>query len=516
MAQKFLQIQPCRLAGGGCTATATSIILETFAYPDGTAITTADLGTTNWATIEPNTSREEIVSFTGVTQNVDGTATLTGVTRGLKFGTPYTADANLRKAHAGGVAFVVSNNPQLYENLISFDNDETVTGEFTFPAGGTASAPKSGTAYSAPTDDLEYTSKKFVVDVASGVGVSYNKIVVGGTGGEDIVAGQVVYLKTSDQEWYLADASTAATAENILYGIAQGAGSDGAAITGGVLIQGKDENQTGLTAGKQFLSDTAGSLSNTTGTVEVTMGIAENATTVIFKPLFDQQLTEDQQDALAGSSGTPSATNKYITADDVVEANTASKIPRRDSNGDVLVAATPTNANAATPKNYVDTLTALIPVVLDVNLTEVNSTTSGEKTVYTYTMPANTMGGNDFIEGVIGLSNLAILGSETFTILLKLGGTTLCTLQDVGTNAFSAPATVSFRIYNNNSTSAQVAALECNFEAISTSSYMPNSAYGTGTKDTTTELAIAITATTSAGNTQFTKKCAHTILNKKA
>ena len=53
--------------------------------------------------------------------------------------------------------------------------------------------------------------------------------------------------------------------------------------------------------------------------------------------------------------GTPSTTNKFVTADDVTEAKTASKIPRRDANSDILVATTPTAGDAATSKTYVDT-----------------------------------------------------------------------------------------------------------------------------------------------------------------
>jgi hypothetical protein len=118
MAQNFIQAKKARLSGGGVTATATSIGLTAFITPDGTKITGSELATVNYGTLEPGTDKEEIISFTGVTQNVDGTATLTGVTRGLKFSTPYTADSALRYSHAGNTIFVLSNNPQVYETLV--------------------------------------------------------------------------------------------------------------------------------------------------------------------------------------------------------------------------------------------------------------------------------------------------------------------------------------------------------------------------------------------------------------
>lgn len=46
-------------------------------------------------------------------------------------------------------------------------------------------------------------------------------------------------------------------------------------------------------------------------------------------------------DALAGTSGTPSTSNKYVTADDVAE-NTASKVVRRKSDSNITVPTTPT------------------------------------------------------------------------------------------------------------------------------------------------------------------------------
>lgn len=65
--------------------------------------------------------------------------------------------------------------------------------------------------------------------------------------------------------------------------------------------------------------------------------------------------TADENDALVGTSGTAvSASNKLVDAADVTEAKTASKIARRDSNSDILVATTPTAGDAAASKDYVD------------------------------------------------------------------------------------------------------------------------------------------------------------------
>lgn len=130
--QKFVQMQPKQLAGGGAVLGATSIIIQDFSQIDGTLLTMTDFGTKGWATLEPgNATQEEQISFTGVTQNANGTATLTGV-KSVGFVSPYTETAGLIKSHAGGTTFIISNTAAFYDNLSGKNNDETITGIWTF------------------------------------------------------------------------------------------------------------------------------------------------------------------------------------------------------------------------------------------------------------------------------------------------------------------------------------------------------------------------------------------------
>lgn len=130
------------LAGSGITSTAATLTLTAFTTPDGTNLSMSDFGTIGYLVIEPRTSNVELVSFTGVTINPDGTATITGLTRGLSFKAPYTLDAALKLAHAGGSVVIISNPPQHYDKLAGKDNDETITGDWTF----------SGRAITIPTE----------------------------------------------------------------------------------------------------------------------------------------------------------------------------------------------------------------------------------------------------------------------------------------------------------------------------------------------------------------------------
>jgi len=218
-------------------------------FPDGTEVVTGDLGELNYATIGTG-ENQEIISFTeDITKNANGTTTLNVCVRGLQFGTPYTADSSLRRAHGGGTRFVMSNNPQLYADLLSTDNDETITGKYTFPGGGTANAPVSGTVYSEPTDDLEYVSKKYADDLA--------------------IAGSP-------------------KATEAVYGI------------------------TKLSVAAVSPTDP--------------IAVGDNDTRVP---------TQGENDALVGTSGTPSASNKYVTNDDTTSTPAADKVVRALGTGKI-------------------------------------------------------------------------------------------------------------------------------------------------------------------------------------
>lgn len=125
---------PYYLYGSGVAASDSTITLTSFKQPvNQYPLLMADFGTIGYLTLEPgNTSRQEFVSFTGVTQNADGTATLTGVTRGLAPVSPYTASTTIQKAHSGGTTAVVSNPPQFYERFANKQNTQYITGSWGF------------------------------------------------------------------------------------------------------------------------------------------------------------------------------------------------------------------------------------------------------------------------------------------------------------------------------------------------------------------------------------------------
>ncbi len=126
------QLQTFYLAGSGVIATATSITLKSMLTIDGATLTMADFGTIAYATIDPgNSTLEEQISFSGLTNNSNGTVTLTGV-KTVLFGTPFTETSGLAKAHAGSAPLVISNTSGFHNQYPSKINDETITGQWTF------------------------------------------------------------------------------------------------------------------------------------------------------------------------------------------------------------------------------------------------------------------------------------------------------------------------------------------------------------------------------------------------
>ena len=107
------------------SSTATTIILSSFKEPvTDTPYTMVLIGSDIvYATIAPKTTSSEFISFTAITKNANGTATLTGVVRGLAKKTPFTTDATYKLAHSGQTQFIISDAPQVFNKYATLEND---------------------------------------------------------------------------------------------------------------------------------------------------------------------------------------------------------------------------------------------------------------------------------------------------------------------------------------------------------------------------------------------------------
>lgn len=228
-----------------------------------------------------------------------------------------------RKSHRKGASIKLSNFPILTQLARILSGDAELD----------ADTPIVLDASRTPVSANELVTKEYVDSVVNGGSVYFETQILRGDAGETIAAGELVYLKETDGEWY--KVNTANTDwYNKQLGIAKGSGTDGNAIGGGgVLISGLD-NSISYTAGQLYYgTDTAGTIGTSAGTYELKIGIGDaNNKLVFFGNAY--RLTDAEKDAIAGSLGTPSGSNKFIT-----EQNTSA--------GDTDQAQSTQNANTA-------------------------------------------------------------------------------------------------------------------------------------------------------------------------
>lgn len=280
-----LQAQPFSLAGAGALIGDTSIVLKSFKDIGGTNITMTDLGSVGYMTLEPgNGTLEEQISFTGVTQNANGTATLTGV-KTVLFKSPYTETSGLAKTHAGSTTAILSNTAGYYQQFVHRDNAETILGEKTF----TSTAIAKYDSHPTFTTDTEIIDKKYADDLA--------------------IAGSP--LATSS-----------------VYGLSK--------------------------------------LSLDPATPATPIAVGDNDTRVP---------TQGENDALVGTSGTPSSTNKYVTNDDTSATATNNKCVRGNGSAKIDTGW----INTGTSANQIVQLdsSAKLPAIDGSALTAVSSYSSG-------------------------------------------------------------------------------------------------------------------------------------------
>lgn len=250
-----------KLEAGGAEST---IYLDSITTLTGETISTSDFSLFGRGiiTIQPDGDGEqnfpEWDSFTGIDT---GDTALTGVIRGLSAKGDGVVTDNIR-FYPAGTPVVIAFGYHAFADLISY------------------------------IDDI----------IAAIVIGSAN--VVAGLCGENVVAGNGVYLK-NDGKWWKWDADISTTLDGMQLGIAQGAGTANGAITGGVLRKGLDTHQSGLVAGTEYLvSNTAGAISSSAGTYPRKIGVARSATNLYFDPDYGVLPTSSGKqflDAMTGS-----------------------------------------------------------------------------------------------------------------------------------------------------------------------------------------------------------------------
>ncbi len=318
---------------GSLSTTGLTMTVQKFVDSKGIEVVDADFNGNFVVVLEQGTNIE-IILCTGITQNAsDDTAILTidPAGRDLNPKSPWTGGATGSQLFTTGASVITTNDPHTMSRLGNIDKAQVWALLQTFTLAPVSSADAVGST--------ELVRKSQLDNAVLGT-LTSSPIVFPATGGETLAVDQLVYFKSSDSRWWLADADIVSTVENVILGITRGTATAGTAVTNGVTILGEHTASTAIFVADTayYASNTAGGFSSTVGTKEVSLGQATSTTKFIFSPRYNQQITEDIQDALVGTSGTPSSTNKYVTNVDttVMATQTAITIAFVDSNPDTI------------------------------------------------------------------------------------------------------------------------------------------------------------------------------------
>lgn len=235
----------------------------TMTIADGTTRDGATLTGRYCFTIDINTPTLEYVCGTAA-----GT-TISDLERGVKASNPNETSTDLAFSHRRFATVQVTDFPfnQLVQRKLN--GTDSFDAVLSYSNGVT------------PTGANHIVDKEYVDGVVTGGDLSYDREIQTGNAGETMATGTVAYLNRTDAEWYKADLDVVTSYADVTLGITQGSGTDGNAITGGILTSGLDSNQSGLTAGRlYFLSATAGAMQ--TATSSQVLGQAKNSTEIIF------------------------------------------------------------------------------------------------------------------------------------------------------------------------------------------------------------------------------------------
>lgn len=120
-----VQVQSFTICPSGSAIGDTTLCIQSFKDIGGTNLTMTAFGAMGYGTIDPNNgSQEESITFTGVTQNSNGTASLTGV-NSVTLYQPFVLTGNITKNHAGAATFVISNTSYFYNQIYLNATDPT-------------------------------------------------------------------------------------------------------------------------------------------------------------------------------------------------------------------------------------------------------------------------------------------------------------------------------------------------------------------------------------------------------
>lgn len=180
----FYAVQsPATTLYAGISSSATSARLRAFNDIYGNKLTMSNFGSIGYVTFEPGvTGKEEVSSFTGITDNGDGTQTITGLTRALLSKGPTYGAGGTARSHGSNTYVVVSNSGEFYNKFANWLTTGTSSAVWIF---GSTTPPRydlvpsnhnSGTVIATTS---EFASVAYVNATGAGTQVSATEAVRG-------------------------------------------------------------------------------------------------------------------------------------------------------------------------------------------------------------------------------------------------------------------------------------------------------------------------------------------------
>lgn len=145
---------------------------------------------------------------------------------------------------------------------------------------------------------------QFVIDTASGSTVlAYNPQTIDGVVGENVTAGDWVYLDEYDGKWWKTDADDSGKSVGVKIGKVRATTVADAAVTGGIFIGGTETLATYVAGTTYYLSNTAGELSTSAGTNSVKVGVGDVNGDLVVTNNNPNELTPAEKSAVSGLAG---------------------------------------------------------------------------------------------------------------------------------------------------------------------------------------------------------------------
>lgn len=302
---KFVTV-PSKTLAASINAAAMTIQLSDILGWDGNALAAANFGDVLWCVLRD--SSNSFMELMKLDPTTIAAGSITVLKRGLDFsGADTEVTVNkLTWIKNDTIVELGSNPPQLLNQTVRVSGTQTIIDLKTF-----MTLPKC-TAVPTATDDL--VNKAYADSLAFGT-THVDQIIITAVAGETLVAGNAVYYKIADGRWWKARSNVVGTSDDLQLGIAQGSAVAGGAIN--ILTSGLDKNQTGLTNGAiYYLSDTAGAIGNSAGTISVVIGQAYGTTNLLVNPRYNQVPTTLQKSGLASTTAL-SGTNLVVSQQDL-------------------------------------------------------------------------------------------------------------------------------------------------------------------------------------------------------